>query len=448
MSKVCIFAALAVPIAIAGCAPGMSNRSLGARERPPPQVVESKPPPEVVEVKPEPQEVRAGDIKNLESEIAQLRDELEVNRARADSEAARAATAARESQAAIDALQAEIAEVTARADAKDRGENEAMRALRMELSDVTVRVDNAVAQSNKAVEIATEFLSNLVAAREEQKALIERNLRTFDAMDTRLSAIEGRVAQSREQSEAGLAAVVVSSSAMQQSLQATDQELAQLREQMIQLDKANVETRAAIDSSPMLRMLRDLESTQRDMAALRGELEKVQRDQEVARKRLQNYYLDLDTRISALQERERAARKAGANSIGEGDAAVTEPPPVTVDQSEPLPPLQIVPLNEKPESAGAAIGPAKARSLQNAPGAEISSPDGAADSIDSADLPSPESSSVPDVPDSTVAPGPGGTEDVPEALDPRPDTAHGSITTDWQIDTQRPATGVPRDPAE
>jgi hypothetical protein len=164
-----------------------------------------------------------------------------------------------------------------------------------------------------------------VAAREEQRALVERNLRTFDALDQRLNSIEGRVVETRQQRQAELAVTHSRSSELELKLQEADQELAQLREQLMGLYRENEQTRAAIDSGPLLRMLRDLESTQRDTSVLRGALEEIQREQQAERKRLQDYYLDLDARIQALQARERSARDIDLNGVTPGGDMSPEP---------------------------------------------------------------------------------------------------------------------------
>lgn len=276
-----VAALLAGTVVLAGCAPGVSNRSLGESNTAPAQVVvvEAAPEPE-----PSPEQVRAAEIRDQKRDIAQLREQLEADRARADAASSRADAAALETQESVRLLQAELAEVRVRADA-------------------------ASAQADQAFAIATEFLSNLVDAREEQRSIVERNLKTFDALNLRLSAIEGLVVASDRQQQAELAQTNSRTSELELRSQQTDQDLDQMRTQLADLYREGEEVRAAIDSGPMLRMLRDLETTQRDTAVLRGLMEEMQREQQEGRKRLQDYYVDLDTRIQALQERERAVRE-------------------------------------------------------------------------------------------------------------------------------------------
>ncbi len=281
-------------VALAGCAPAgvKSNRSLGTAERAPAEVV-------VVEAEPEPdpEQARADEVRRQRREIAQLREQLAADRSQNEAATARAEAAALEAQASITALQRELAEVRARA-------------------------DTASAQSNQALATATEFLSNLVAAREEQRVIVERNLQTSSALDRRLREMESRVAETDQRRQTELVQAGNRASEVEVGLERTNQELAQLSAQLTDLSRENEQTRAAIDSGPMLRMLRDLEATQHETTILRGLVEELQREQQESRKRLQDYYLDLDTRIQALQDKEREAREDDVQGFtGDGDPA-------------------------------------------------------------------------------------------------------------------------------
>lgn len=266
-------------------------------------------------------------LRNQGNEIAQLRSELSASRSRSDA----AEAAATEAQTQVKSLQTQ-------------------------LTNMNARVDTAAAQSEKAFQISTEFLSSLVAAREEQKSLIERNLRTFDAIDQRLKNVETLVAETRRQRQSDVTAAQSNYSETDQRLQKADRELAQLRDQLAIVNRQNQEMRAVIDSGAMMGMLRDIEAMRRDTSQLRGAVEEVQRQQEAERKRLQNYYLDLDSRIQALQDKQAAARKSGATSSGlPGDSAAS--PTQDLEQASPsgvgdrgasmengsLPPLEIAP---------------------------------------------------------------------------------------------------------
>ena len=113
-------------------------------------------------------------------------------------------------------------------------------------------------------------------------------------------------------------------------------------------------------------MLRDMETMRRDTSQLRGTVEEVQRQQEEARKRMQNYYLDLDARIQALQDKQAAARKksGAADSQSSGDLSGT--PAKELEQASPssvgvpgsstengtLPPLEIAPYGSESNASG------------------------------------------------------------------------------------------------
>jgi chromosome segregation ATPase len=305
-----LVAMLTAVVAISGCAPSFSGRSLGAGEAPSSEAAAEV---QVVEVDPE--QVRAAEMRELKQQVARLRGEVEVTRARAEAAEAAAArldAAGRESRADIEALQAELIEVRmSGASVLAQSEKAAAQSDR-----ALSQSDKAFAQSEKALALATEFLSNLVAARDEQRIQLERNRKSFGEMDQRFAALDTLLTDMRRQHQADLATSGTRSEEMASKFRQADQELARLNDQLIVLERQNEETRAAIDSGTMLRMLRDLEGTQRDMAVLRGVIEDMQREQDDARKRLQNYYLDLDTRIQALQEqqRERAAAQSDSDS--------------------------------------------------------------------------------------------------------------------------------------
>ena len=286
----------AVVMVIAGCAPGVSGPALGEETpRAAAPVTESKPVEKEVVVVEKSQPSLASQVRSQQSEISKLRDELSASRSRSDA----AETQARQAQAQVANLQTELTKLNA-------------------------RVDTTAAQSEKAVQLSTEFLSNLVAVREEQRSQIERNLRTFDAMDQRLKSIETLVAETRKQRESDAAVARENYSATDQRLQKANQELGQLREQLAVVSRENQEVRAAIDSGAMMSMLRDMEAMRRDNSQLRGAVEEVQRQQESARKRMQDYYLDLDARIQALQDKQAAAGQAGrCAQVGGGQQSNT-----------------------------------------------------------------------------------------------------------------------------
>lgn len=318
---------------LAACAPGVRDSSPVVRSAPGAK--------EVVVVESDAAEKNASELRAVTSEIAQLRKELNTASARADAAAERSAAASRQSQLAIQALQTELANVRTRADA-------------------------AAAQADQAYQLATEFLTNLVATRDEQRTQVERNMKNFDGVEQRLRAIELGIAETDKQYRAQTGASLEKSRMLEQRVLKTDQQVVQLREQSAQaqqqsaqlendlaqlrvqlaeVNRLQTETLTQLDSGPMLRMLRDLESTQRDTAVLRGALEELQREQEEGRKRVQNYYLDLDARIQALQDSERKRRAAETRSEVETGAVGAGPAPMTNE----LPVISTEPANAADE---------------------------------------------------------------------------------------------------
>ena len=472
-----VCAVIAATLAVAGCAPGVNNRSLG-RESPPPEraatesaapsttvtrVEAAEPAPQVVVVEPEPEP--AAQIRAQEREIAQLRDELDANRSRADA----ADLTAREAQQAVEAMRTELADIRASADA-------------------------ATAQSQKAFEIATEVLSNLIAAREAQRNIVERNLETFGAMDQRLAGIEGVVTESRRQRESDVAASLVLSAETEMKLQRADQELVQLREQLTELNQQNEQLRGAFDSAPMMSMLRELEEARRETSMLRGAMEQVQREQDAGRKRLQNYYIDLDARIQALQDESAAARAAATDDIGAADGVVPDSAAIGLEEAdssllnvpgpaeaaiegEALPPLEVEPYELMPQAedgVGAAVVPPPqetpvqndslleeqadlvgaaredARSAATPSLEPVVAPDDTGGSDEFRQQPESEGTvQIIDLTEpSADLEGTAGDGGQVQVYERQPVTAHGVITTDWEVAGQPAVPAVPDEPLE
>ncbi len=395
VSSLFVCGILAAAIAIAGCAPGVSGRSLG-RERPPEAVVveAGRTPREVVVVESrveQPVEQPAtAQIRKNESAIAQLREEVDASRSRADA----ADIKAREAQQAVLTMQTELAEIRASADA-------------------------ASAQSQKAFEIASEVFSNLIAARDAQRSIVERNLETFGAMDQRLASIERLVGEARRQRESDVAAALAVTAETELKLQRADRELAQLREQLTQLKLQNEQLRGAFDSTPMMSMLRELEATRRETSMLRGAMEQVQREQEAGRQRLQNYYIDLDARIQALQDRAGTAPDTATDGAGSQFGAPPDP----------------VPAGSEQDSV-----------LLNAPGAADVPGDTLESAIEGESLPPLEIVPYEIAPHNDAAVGAAATplpREVPAESDPQPVTAHGVMTTDWEEGERSAVPAVP-----
>jgi chromosome segregation ATPase len=480
---------------------------------------------EVVVVESEAQQRAAAKVRKLEGEIAQLRVELDANRSRADAadvsarevqeavlavqtelaeirasadaastqsqeavlavqaelaEARASADAAStQSQKAVLAVQAELAEARASAEAVSTQSQEEIVALQAELAEARESADAASTQSQKALEIASEVLSNLIAARESQRGIVERNLETFGAMDQRLESIERLVGETRRQRESDVAAALVRSAETDMKLQRADRDLARIREQLAELNQQNEQLRSAYDSAPMMSMLRDLEATRRETSMLRGAMEEVQREQEAGRKRLQNYYIDLDARIQALQEEDRAARSAasveevgalpesapigagqadsvildGSGPIGNGN--VLEP----AIENEPLQPLEIEAFDTAPENAendGTTLvvplpleaSPQRDSLLQEQTNVIKPVRDGGQPDAADATSEQPvgqgfEESAGPSGAAQPAADIEDAVGKVLQAPQRQPVTAHGVITTDWEAGEQPPISNLP-----
>ncbi len=397
---------------LAGCAPaGVNNsRSLGSSERAPAEVV-------VVEAEPDPEQTQADEVRRQRREIAQLRDQLSADRSQTEAATARAEAAALESQASIRALQRELAEVRARA-------------------------DTASAQSNQALATATEFLSNLVAAREEQRVIVERNMQTSNALDRRLREMEGRVTEADQRRQSDLAQTSSRSSELEVRLQRTDQDLAQLRAQLTELSRENEQTRAAIDSGPMLRMLRDLEATQHETTILRGLVEEMQREQQESRKRLQDFYLDLDARIQALQDRERGAQDDDVRGFsGDGDLAPGASSGQGVEGDAAVDGLsgEIMKSGELGDQAGELLesfdSELQRQGAESSPASQDDAVPGIVSTIDSA----------PAVMFDNANAGETGSGISGSVAEPQPVTTHAVITTDWTAGSRQASPDRPQE---
>jgi hypothetical protein len=145
--------------------------------------------------------------------------------------------------------------------------------------------------------------------RRMEQSLKEAQQKLLD-LNAQLQQSNRNSERARKLSQTQLVATIARSAEMEQQLKGTDRQLAEMSEQLLTVNRDIVDARAAIDSGPMLDMLRRLESTQRETSGLRGLIEEMQQEQQTARKRLQDYYLDLDARIQDLQVRERAGREA------------------------------------------------------------------------------------------------------------------------------------------
>jgi myosin heavy subunit len=201
---------LLVSLMVTACAsPGFTTTSSGPRK---------EQAPEVVVVEPDAGEVRAAQLRKQEKEINDLRDEIDASRGRAEAAARRSDVASRKALAAVEAMESQLA-------------------------DLSSRTDAAAAQADRSFALAKEFLSSIVAAREEQSAMVQRNTARFDRMAERLDAIDGRISEVRKSGQAELATAQSRSSTMEQSLKNTDLQLLALSEQIQAANRNRDESR-------------------------------------------------------------------------------------------------------------------------------------------------------------------------------------------------------------
>lgn len=249
------------------------------------------------------QVLRAG-VNRSESEIGAVRSNLDRN------------------DRAIVELRAGM-EGNVRAIAEARAENrrlqQSVQGFEIALTDARARADAAKAQADNALATARDFLTNLLASREEQRRQLDANgvafaeLRRKSAeLDSQLQLqqklIDQRTAASTDAvrrltavetglQEAGNRATVLETRA--KSGQETDNGLTR---QIATLGKQLEETRAAISSEGLLQIRRELEDGRRSSASLQGMIDELQKAQTDSVERSKKLYVDLDFRIQAMQK--------------------------------------------------------------------------------------------------------------------------------------------------
>jgi hypothetical protein len=251
-----VFCLLVLLVVTACASPGFTTTSSG------PRGAETS---EVVVVEADPGEVRAAQLRKQEKEIDELRDALDANRSSAEAAARRSDAASRKALSAIEAMESQLAELRSRA-------------------------DSAAAQADRSFALAKEFLSSIVAAREEQSAMVQRNTTKFDRMDERLDAIEGRILEARKLGQAELATAQSRSSTIEQALKNTDLQLLVLSEQMQLANRTRDESRkrshaelAAVRSRSS-EMEQKLKTADQKLLDLHAQLQQSNRNSERARK--------------------------------------------------------------------------------------------------------------------------------------------------------------------
>jgi chromosome segregation ATPase len=221
---------------------------------------------------------------------------------------------ARQSEATSAELRREIA-----------GLKDSVRALESGLAENGARTEAARTQADSAVSISRDFLNNLIEAREEQRRQLTENGAAFNDIGRRLGDISARLQAQQQRLEVNSAALAESTrrlaavesglsdagkkSAVLETKAKGNQEIDEsLTRQITTLRGQVEETRSVLNSKGLLDLMRQVENSRRDTAALRGTIEELQQAQSEAAVRTRNFYTDLDTRIQSLK-RELAQQK-------------------------------------------------------------------------------------------------------------------------------------------
>lgn len=230
---------------------------------------------------------------------------------------------------------------------------DAIHGLEIALADARARADAARLQADTAVATSRDFLSSLVAAREEQRRQLAESSAAFAEIrrklaDTQQSILEqtgsAMAAANRRllAAETGLAEAGRRTAALEAGSKSGKESDKALTDQLQVLRSQIEETRSVISSEGLLGLMRDLQSVQRDTAVLRGLLEELQHAQIEATGRVRNQYLDLDTRIRTLKQRisQQAAQEASTPPAGAAADAGGAVPLPAVSAAETALPVQ------------------------------------------------------------------------------------------------------------
>jgi chromosome segregation ATPase len=191
--------------------------------------------------------------------------------------------------------------------------------LEVGLADVRARTDTAKVQADSALSTSREFLSDLLAAREEQRRQLDENGVVFADLRRRLSELDSRL-QTQQRLLEQHASVLNDASRRLYAVEARLQEAGRrstsleaevkaeqeaddaLTRQLATLRKQVEETRSVVGSQGLLQMMRELEDVRRNSASMRGSIEELQKGQVDAAEQARNYYRDLDTRVRQLKQ--------------------------------------------------------------------------------------------------------------------------------------------------
>ncbi|MEO8004196.1 MAG: YbgF trimerization domain-containing protein [Betaproteobacteria bacterium] len=232
----------------------------------------------------------------------------------------------------VEALRAEL-----------RHTQDTVHTLEVALAETRARVDGARTQADSALATSREFLSNLVAVREEQRRQLDENGAAFSDLRRKTADFDIKLqAQQRAMDqgyasfseairrlavvEAGLQDMSRRSGALetrarlgQESDEATNRQLVALRKQV-------EDTRSVMSSEGLLELMRGLEDVRRSSASLRGSIEELEKAQSDAATQTRNFYVDLDARVRLLKQASLPTRPEAGR-----DEALAAPPKVPLE---------------------------------------------------------------------------------------------------------------------
>lgn len=230
-----------------------------------------------------------------------------------------------------------------------RRTQDAVHSLEVALAEMRARADGDRAQADSALATSRQFLSNLVAVREEQRRQLDENGAVFSDLRRKAADIDTKLqAQQRamDQGYASFSEAVRRLAAVENGLQdmarrsgalearaKTGQETDEAtNRQLVSLRKQVEDTRSVMSSEGLLQLMRGLEDVRRNSASLRGSIDELQKAQSDAAAQTRNFYVDLDTRVRLLKQGSAPAKPEG----GHEEALVAPPGVPTQDDGAPI----------------------------------------------------------------------------------------------------------------
>jgi chromosome segregation ATPase len=236
-----------------------------------------------------------------------------------------------------------------------RRTQDVVHTLEVALAETRARADAARVQADSALATSREFLSNLVAVREEQRRQLDEGGAAFAELrrkaadlDLKLQAQQRAIDQSSgaftEASrrlavvEAGLQEMGRRSGVLEARAKAGQEADEATSRQLVGLRKQVEDTRSVMSSEGLLQLMRGVEDLRRSSASLRGSIDELQKAQNDAAAQTKNFYIDLDTRIRLLKQASLAAPGA------EVEQERAEPPHAPEQGGEASPPPRAQPV--------------------------------------------------------------------------------------------------------